>query len=133
MYCLIVSFGKVKLFFVLLLMLLVCAELKNMVEEEQKQHQPLQQTRVGLFERRHRRSLSDDMRLDLGKLSTRKEDPSSLYLGAHANLQPFFIKVTALFLSILYPFTEQSCVMPISFLILNCLRQFSCIHMIVVY
>lgn len=70
------------------------SELKNMVEEEQKQHQVLQQTRVGLFERRHRRSLSDDMRLDLGKLSTRKEGPSSLDLGAQANLQPLFIKET---------------------------------------
>lgn len=70
------------------------SELKNMVEEEQKQHQPLQHTRVGLFERRHRRSLSDDMRLDLGKLSTRKEGPSSLDLGAQANLQPLFIKET---------------------------------------
>lgn len=70
------------------------SELKNMVEEEQKQHQLLQQTRVGLFERRHRRSLSEDMRLDLGKLSTRKEGPSSLDLGAQANLQPLFIKET---------------------------------------
>lgn len=70
------------------------SELKNMAEEEQKQHQLLQQTRVGLFERRHRRSLSDDMRLDLGKLSTRKEGPSSLDLGAQANLQPLFIKET---------------------------------------
>jgi len=68
-------------------------ELKSMVEEEQ-QHQPLQQPQVGLFERRHRRSLSEDMRLDLGKLSTRKEGPSSLDLGSQENLQPRFIKET---------------------------------------
>lgn len=36
------------------------SELKNMVEEEQTQHQLLQQTRVGLFERRHHRYLSED-------------------------------------------------------------------------
>lgn len=70
------------------------SELKSMVEEEQQQPQALQQSHVGLFERRHRRSLSDDMRLDLGKLSARKEGPSSLDLGAQANNQPWFIKET---------------------------------------
>lgn len=70
------------------------SELKIMVEEEQQRHQPVQQPPMGLFERRHRRSLSDDMRLDLGKLSTRKEGPSSLDLGAQANMQPWFIKET---------------------------------------
>lgn len=71
------------------------------MEEEQHHHQNQQQQgqkkhddqSLGLFERRHRRSVSDDMRLDTSRLFTARKDSSSASdIMEKAALQPFFIK-----------------------------------------
>ncbi|KAH9314751.1 hypothetical protein KI387_023378 [Taxus chinensis] len=66
--------------------------LKGMEEQEKEQHER-HDPGLGLFERRHRRSLSDDMRLDMSKLSNRrKEGSSSLNIIENTTVQPSFIK-----------------------------------------
>ncbi|GLJ14949.1 hypothetical protein SUGI_0243950 [Cryptomeria japonica] len=67
--------------------------LKSMEEQQQQGQKKQQDQSLGLFERRHRRSVSDDMKLDTSRLFTARKGVSSPFdIIEKAALQPFMTK-----------------------------------------